>query len=201
MQNMKIGVLGGSFNPAHDGHRYISLMALRLLGLDAVWWLVSPQNPLKSLTHMAEYEDRLTSARAIASHPRIIISDFERKLGQSHTVHTLTSLKQTYPGRKFVWLMGADNLIQFPSWHQWERIMKLVPIAVFNRPGYTYQALNGKTARKYNRYRLKTESGGHSLLSLVDKKPPCWAYVAQTTHKLSSTHIRNFHDNAGNACS
>jgi nicotinate-nucleotide adenylyltransferase len=201
MTALKVGLLGGSFNPAHDGHRYISQVALRLLGLDQVWWLVSPQNPLKPSGGMAEYDERLASARCAARDPRIQISDFEKKLGQAYTAKTIAALKIRYPDPHFVWLMGADNLIQFPSWHQWEKIMQMVPVAVFNRPGYTYQALNGLAAHKYRANRLTGRHGTRFLQQLATKPAPCWAFVAETTHKLSSTTLRNFRDNAGNACS
>ncbi len=201
MTALKVGLLGGSFNPAHEGHHYISKVALRLLGLDQVWWLVSPQNPLKPTGGMAEYEDRLDSARKAARDPRIRISDFEKKRGEVYTAKTIAALKIRYPDHQFVWLMGADNLVQFPTWHQWERILQMVPVAVFNRPGYTYQALNGKAAYKYRRARLKGSHGAQFLRQLAEKQAPCWAFVAETTHKLSSTTLRNFHDNAGNACS
>ena len=162
--------------------------------------MVSPQNPLKPAAGMAEYDDRLASALAVARHPRIHISDFERKIGETYTAKTLAALKIAYPTHKFVWLMGADNLIQFPSWHRWEDIMQMVPIAVFNRPGYTYPALNGLVARKYRKNRILGESGGRSFRSLPGATAPIWAFVAQTTHKLSSSAIRNFDDRAGNAC-
>jgi len=200
MTALKIGILGGSFNPAHDGHRHISITALRLLGLDQVWWLVSPQNPLKPAAGMAEYEERLASARAASRHPNIRISDFERKIGQSYTARTLKALQTAHPMTKFIWLMGADNLIQFPSWHRWEDIINTVPIAVFNRPGYMYQALNGKIARKYQKNRILGEFGGKSLHRLAGATPPSWTFVAQTTHELSSSALRNFRDKAGNAC-
>ena len=201
MRALKIGLLGGSFNPAHEGHRYISLTALRLLGLDQVWWLVSPQNPLKPEAGMAEYDARLASAKTVSRHPKIVISDFEHRIGERRTVKTLAALKVTYSQHHFVWLMGADNLVQLPKWNQWETIMNQVPIAVFNRPGYTYKALNGKVAFKYRKNRILEGTAGKSQRSLADMLPPAWTFITQTTHKLSSTKIRNYRDTAGKACS
>ncbi|TNE40631.1 MAG: nicotinate-nucleotide adenylyltransferase [Alphaproteobacteria bacterium] len=200
MPALKIGLLGGSFNPAHDGHRHISLTALRLLGLDQVWWLVSPQNPLKPADGMADFEARIASARRIARHPKIRISDFEKKIGTARTAETLASLNVTYPQHRFVWLMGADNLVQFPKWHRFEAIMKEVPIAVFNRPGYTYKALNGKVATRYRNNRIRSGASGKSLRQLATLAPPAWAFIPETVHKLSSTAIRNYRDTSGNAC-
>ncbi|MEH6545502.1 MAG: nicotinate (nicotinamide) nucleotide adenylyltransferase [Sneathiella sp.] len=201
MRPQKIGILGGSFNPAHQGHREISLTALRLLGLDEVWWLVSPQNPLKSSEGMGEFKDRMASAKKITKHPRIKISDFEARINEPRTAKMLPKLIESNPNCRFVWLMGADNLVQFPKWYQWEDIMDTVPIAVFNRPGYTYRALNGPIAHKYRKNRLFPAADGKPIPQFALTPPPCWVFVPQTAHKISSTHIRNFHDKAGNTCS
>lgn len=136
----RIGLLGGSFNPAHRGHRAISLHALRALGLDEVWWLVSPGNPLKPEKGMAPLEARLASARAMARHAPIRASAIERRLGTRYTVDTLAKLPRLYPRHRFIWLMGADNLGQFHQWHDWRRIARQVPIAVMARPGYDARA-------------------------------------------------------------
>ena len=201
MRALKIGLLGGSFNPAHDGHRQISLAALRLLDLDQVWWLVSPQNPMKPEKGMAGFAERFEAAKAIARHPKILVSDFEARIGEQRTVRTLAALKRAHPHHKFVWLMGADNMVQLPKWRQWESIMSLVPIAVFNRPGYTYKALNGKVAIKYRRQRIIGGIKGADLRQLADMPPPAWAFLPETTIELSSTQIRKYRDNAGNTCS
>ncbi|MZR29418.1 nicotinate-nucleotide adenylyltransferase [Sneathiella litorea] len=201
MRAQKIGLLGGSFNPAHDGHRQISLAALRLLDLDQIWWLVSPQNPLKSAEGMAEYEERLAAAEKIAHHSRIRVSDFEARIGEQRTVRTLAALKVTFPQHRFVWLMGADNMVQLPKWQHWERIMELVPVAIFNRPGYTYKALNGKVAYKYRNQRVLNGLTGDHRRQLADIPPPAWTFLTETTIKLSSTQIRNYHDTTGNTCS
>ena len=201
MGGRKIGLLGGSFNPAHEGHRRISLAALRLLDLDEIWWLVSPQNPLKPKEGMADFKERLRAAEAMAQHPKIKISDFEARIGEQRTARTLAALKVTYPQHKFVWLMGADNLVQLPKWQQWERIMELVPVAVFNRPGYTYKALSGKAAVKYRKSRILNGISGNNRRNLAVMAPPAWTFLPETKIKLSSTQIRNYRDNKGNACS
>lgn len=130
----RIGLLGGSFNPAHDGHRHISLYALKMLGLDEVWWMVSPQNPLKPIAGMAPLAERVAAARLVAKHPRIRVTDIERKMGTRYTVDTLTQLKQRFPDTAFTWLMGTDNLLTFHKWRQWERIFALVPVVALDRP-------------------------------------------------------------------
>lgn len=135
------GLLGGSFNPAHRGHRHVSLGAIDALGLDEVWWLVSPGNPLKPKKGMAPLPARLASARRIARGAKIRATAIERELGTIYTVDTLAALIRRYPKRRFVWLMGADNLAQFHRWRDWRRIVSLVPIAVVTRPGYDGRAL------------------------------------------------------------
>jgi nicotinate-nucleotide adenylyltransferase len=133
----RIGLLGGSFNPAHRGHRRISLAAMRALGLDEVWWLVSPGNPLKEAAKdMAPFEARLASARAIARRSPIWASDFERRAGTRYTIDTLKALKFRHSGMRFIWLMGADTVPFFHQWKDWRRLSQMVPIAVVSRPGY-----------------------------------------------------------------
>ena len=132
----RIGLLGGSFNPAHRGHRRISLAALQALDLDEVWWLVSPGNPLKSATGMAPYAARLASAKRMARLAPIRVSDFEARAGTRYTIDTLTKLLRRHPGDRFIWLMGADTVAQFHHWKSWRRMAKIVPIAVIARPGY-----------------------------------------------------------------
>jgi nicotinate-nucleotide adenylyltransferase len=133
----RIGLLGGSFNPAHGGHRHISLAAIEALGLDEVWWLVSPGNPLKELAKdMAPFEARLKSARRMARGSPIRVSDFEAQAGTRYTIDTLAELKRRHPRRRFIWLMGADSLNDFHRWKKWRQIAEMVPIAVIPRPGY-----------------------------------------------------------------
>jgi nicotinate-nucleotide adenylyltransferase len=140
----RIGLLGGSFNPAHDGHRSISLAALAALGLDEIWWLVSPGNPLKPDRGMAPLEARFASARRAARLAPIRVTAIERELGSVYTADTLAALVRLYPDHRFIWLMGEDNLAQFHRWRDWRRIASLVPIAVVTRPGYGGAALKAR---------------------------------------------------------
>ncbi|MEZ5824560.1 MAG: nicotinate-nucleotide adenylyltransferase [Geminicoccaceae bacterium] len=171
-----IGLLGGSFNPAHEGHRHISLEALRLLGLDEVWWLVSPQNPLKSRKGMAPLEDRLASARRVAMHPRIRVSDIERRLGTVYTVDTVARLKASFH-YTFVWLIGADNLVQMVRWRRWLDLAAMTPIAVFDRTPYSYGAVASKAASVLRGSRLP-ECRANRLIRWA---PPVWTYIPQRT--------------------
>lgn len=186
MRRRKIGLLGGSFNPAHDGHRDISLAALTALDLDEVWWLVAPQNPLKSTSGMAPLQARLVEARTMARHPRIRVTDVETRLGTRYTVDTLAKLVGRYRSCCFVWLMGADNLQQIHRWKDWTQIFHLLPIAVFDRPTYTYGALAAKAARRFARQRQR-ESASH-LLALAPT--PAWMFVHHRLNPISATAIR-----------
>jgi nicotinate-nucleotide adenylyltransferase len=136
----RIGLLGGSFNPAHSGHRRISLAAIDALALDELWWLVSPGNPLKPAAGMAPFAARLASARLMARRSRIRASDIETRLGTRYTVDTLRMITRRYPRDRFVWIMGADNLVQFSAWRRWRDIARTMPIAVVARPGYDARA-------------------------------------------------------------
>jgi nicotinate-nucleotide adenylyltransferase len=182
----RIGLLGGSFNPAHEGHREISLQALARLGLDEVWWLVSPQNPLKPVAGMAPFARRLAEARAVARHPRIRVTDLEARLGTRHTAATLRRLTRRFPGIRFVWLMGADNLVQIDRWRAWQQIFHLVPVAVWARPSYCFRALAAKAARRFAGARLQENAG--RLLPATD--PPAWVFVHGRLNPLSATAIR-----------
>jgi len=182
-----VGLLGGSFNPAHDGHRYISLQALKLLGVDEVWWLVSPLNPLKEAKDMASYDRRVAVAEQVANHPRIKVSRIEQEIGTRYTADTLEKLKTLFPDTAFVWLMGADNLTQFHRWYKWRSIMRAVPIAVFARKNYALRALHGKAARLYRLYRQDPQNAR----DLAFTKPPAWVFLPIRKHPASSTEIRN----------
>ena len=186
-----MGLLGGSFNPAHDGHVYISETAIRHLGLDEVWWLVSPQNPLKSTDGMAPFEDRLGSALDMARNPKIRVSDFEQQLNGSYTANTLAALCESYPEVDFVWLMGADNLIQIRNWYQWQDIFNTLPVAVFDRPGYTFKALGSYAAKVYEKYRVFPSKPGAPVLHFGAQSVPAWTFITHTKHKMSSTQLRN----------
>jgi nicotinate-nucleotide adenylyltransferase len=181
-----IGLLGGSFNPAHDGHLAISREAVRRLGLDRVWWLVSPQNPLKPTAGMASFADRLASARALATQDRrIVCSDLEQRLATRYTVDTLRWLRQRSRDR-LVWLIGADNLLQLPQWRHWVRLLALVPIAVFDREPYSYPAAAGRVARAYAQRRLRQRDAP----ALAARRPPAWVYLRLRRHQESGTAIR-----------
>lgn len=182
----RVGLLGGSFNPAHEGHRHISLWVLRALGLDQVWWLVSPQNPLKSSEGMAAQTRRLAAARVVARHPRILVTDLESQLGTRYTADTLRQLRRRYPTTRFVWIMGADNLLQIPRWRDWDEIFHTVPVAVFPRRPYSVKALVGKAARRYCRFKIAATAA--KGLPALD--PPAWTFLDGPLHPASSTDIR-----------
>ena len=152
------GLLGGSFNPAHGGHRRISLFAMEALGLDEVWWLVSPGNPLKPRAGMAPLAARVASARRQALRARIRVTAIERELGTRYTVDTLRKLLQRYPKRRFVWLMGADNLAQLHRWKDWRELARLMPIAVIARPGYDEPAFASPAMAWLGRFRIPLTS-------------------------------------------
>jgi len=191
----RIGILGGSFNPAHRGHLDISLAAIHRLGLDQVWWMVSPQNPLKPVAGMAPFAERLAQARAIARDGRIKVTDIEARLGTRYTAETLKLIVQRFPGNRFVWLMGADNLAQIADWKDWQQIFHLLPIAVFARPSYSFAALAAKAARRFVRYRLK-ESAGRRLAMT---EPPAWLFVHARLNPISATEIRKGRPKTRNA--
>ena len=184
--NRRIGLLGGSFNPAHDGHRYISIEALKRLGLDEVWWLVSPQNPLKSESGMAPFARRLEYARQIVRHPRIRVSAIEAEMGTRYTADTLESLVRRYPAAKFVWLMGADNLIQISAWRDWSKIFHTVSIAVFARDSYDSRALSARAASRFRSSQLPASAAGR----LADAAPPAWVFLRIRPHPATATDLR-----------
>jgi nicotinate (nicotinamide) nucleotide adenylyltransferase/ribosome silencing factor RsfS/YbeB/iojap len=186
----RVGLLGGSFNPAHGGHLHISREALRRLELDEVWWLVSPQNPLKPVQIMAPFAVRLAEAAAVAAADRRIrVSDIEARLGTAYTADTLRELRRRYPLARFVWLMGGDNLAQFPYWKRWQDIFRTVPIAVFDRPGTGLRALAGVAAQRFARARVPL-SAARRLASLP---PPAWVFFHTKLDPRSATRIRNEH--------
>ena len=182
----KIGLLGGSFNPAHDGHRDISLAALSYLGLDEIWWLVAPQNPLKSSADMAPFAQRLAEARRVAAHPKIRVTDLEMRFGTRYTADTLKRLQHQFRAYRFVWLMGADNLAGMAAWKDWQQIFHLVPIAIFDRPTYTYKALAALAARRFATFRAREQASR----TLVTSQPPAWTFVHHRLNPISATEIR-----------
>jgi nicotinate-nucleotide adenylyltransferase len=182
----RIGLLGGSFNPAHEGHRHISLEALRRLGLDEVWWLVSPQNPLKAGDGMEPLATRVARARQIAHHARIRVDAPELKLGTRYTLDTVQALGQAYPKARFVWLMGADILPQLVDWQGWRELFAAIPIAAFARPGWGYSALVSAAPRAFARYRI--DAG--QARGLASCQPPAWCFIPSRLDSHSATAIR-----------
>lgn len=180
-----IGLLGGSFDPAHGGHAHITREALKRFGLDEVWWLVSPGNPLKDKGPVA-LDMRMAKARDVMGHPRVRISDFEARVGTRYTAETLRALMAAYPQARFVWLMGADNLVQFDKWRDWQWIMESVPVGVLARPGQRGAARGAKAAEVYKRFQLR---GAQSQL-LGRAEAPAWCFVNVPMTDASSTEIR-----------
>ncbi len=184
----KIGLLGGSFNPAHAGHLHLSRQAYKHLGLDEVWWLVSPQNPLKSAEQMADYETRLASAqRFCATQTWLKICEIEQLLGLNYTIDTLSALMHHCPQHQFVWLMGSDNLAQFHRWHQWRKILNSLPICVIDRAPHAHHALRSPAALAYKSQRIKQRDARQ----LAGASAPCWVYLFVPRHEESATRLRN----------
>ncbi|MEM1430491.1 MAG: nicotinate-nucleotide adenylyltransferase [Pseudomonadota bacterium] len=184
-RGQRIGLLGGSFDPPHAGHLHITLEALKRFRLDAVWWLVSPGNPLKA-DGPAPMSRRIAAARALAAHPRIHISDIEARIGTRYTAQTLRWLQRARPGVRFVWLMGADNLAQFHLWESWDRIMTMVPIGVLARPGHRLPARTSVAAARFAAARLPASAAG----LLAGASPPAWCFVNVPLRDISSTKLR-----------
>jgi nicotinate-nucleotide adenylyltransferase len=182
-RGMVVGLLGGSFDPAHGGHTHITQEALKRIGLDQVWWLVTPANPLKA-RQPAPLPERMTRARAIMQHPRVKITALEACLGTQRTADTVKRLKAIYPGVTFVWLMGADNLVQFHKWGRWRDILQAVPVGVLARPGSGVAARTSVAARMF---REKRVGRGENLRW---KKAPSWVFVNLPLNGASSSAIR-----------
>ncbi|MCB1477926.1 MAG: nicotinate-nucleotide adenylyltransferase [Rhodobiaceae bacterium] len=183
---MRIGLYGGSFNPPHKGHAHVSDIALKRLGLDRLWWLVTPGNPLKNHSELAPLENRMAAAQALTHDPCIEILSIEADIGVSRSLDTVQWLKRRLPPVRFVWVMGADNLAGFHRWHGWRQIAELLPIAVIDRPGYTQKALASPAARKLDRFRLQ-ERDAQMLCGTV---PPAWVFLRAPLNPLSSTLLR-----------
>jgi nicotinate-nucleotide adenylyltransferase len=182
---LRVGLLGGSFNPAHEGHVHVSRVALKRLGLDYVWWLVSPQNPLKPLRGMADFGKRLAGARTLARRePRIRVSDLEGTMGTHYTIDTIARLKKRFPQLRFVWLMGSDNLATFHLWRDWQGLARCIPIAVVMRPGTTLAPLKAKAAWHFARARRRGER------TLAQARPPAFAILDARRSPASATEIR-----------
>jgi nicotinate-nucleotide adenylyltransferase len=180
-----IGLLGGSFDPAHRGHVHITTQALKRFGLDRVWWLVSPGNPLKP-RGPAPLADRMARARAIMQHPRVDVTDIEVRLGTRYTAQTLAALQRVYPGVRFVWLMGADNLAQLHRWQDWRGIIESVPMGIMARPGDRIAARLSPAAKLYAPYRLP----GRASHLLARAQAPAWCFINVPMLNISSSAIR-----------
>jgi nicotinate-nucleotide adenylyltransferase len=180
---MVIGLLGGSFDPAHEGHAHITREAMKRLGLDRVWWLVTPGNPLKA-RQPAPMAQRLARAREVMNDPHVVITDIEARLGTRATADTLRRLVALYPGVHFVWIMGADNLVQFHRWSRWRQIMQMVPVAVMARPGAGLAARLSVAARAYRTSEVARPEG------LGLRRAPAWSFVNLPLHSASSSAIR-----------
>lgn len=183
---LRIGLLGGSFNPAHEGHLHISREALKRLKLNRVWWLVSPRNPLKEPSTLAAFSKRLSGARTCAAGASVDVLDFEEQEGFHHTIDTLRALRAAHPKVNFVWLMGADCFIDCPRWKEWETIFATVPIAVFTRPGYSLQALNSLAARRFHKWRVPASRAS----VLATTTPPAWVYLEGPQTAVSASALR-----------
>jgi nicotinate-nucleotide adenylyltransferase len=183
---MRVGLLGGSFNPAHAGHAHIARTALTRLGLDRVIWLVSPQNPLKSGHATADLVARMESARSQAVGPGMIVSDLEARLGSRYTLDLIRILRSRYPAVRFVWLMGADNLASFHRWRGWDQIMRLVPVCVVARPGWGLQGRLAPAARRFAWARRPASEARR----LAGATPPAWIYLPAPLNFASSSEIR-----------
>ncbi len=182
----RIGLLGGSFNPAHEGHLHVARQAMAHLRLDQLWLMVSPGNPLKPRAGMAPLAERLETARKIADGRRIIATDIETRLGTRYTADTMQALKRRFPRAHFVWLMGADNLIQLPRWDRWLRILHAMPMLVLPRPGSTRRALAAQAAKRAQKYRLPARSG----LCLATADSPAWILLPVKENPISATELR-----------
>jgi nicotinate-nucleotide adenylyltransferase len=193
---MAVGLFGGSFNPAHDGHAHVAETAMRRLGLDRVIWLVSPQNPLKDARDSAPLAERMASARAAAAMaaagPSMVVSDFETRIGTQWTVDTLRALTARHPGVRFVWLMGSDNLAGFHKWRGWTDIMRMMPMAVIARPGSQLDSRTAPAAARFASARVPAARA--RLLPALDA--PAWTYLTAPLNPRSSTALRAARDAA-----
>ncbi len=182
---MTVGLFGGSFDPPHEGHVHVSREALKRFGLDRVWWLVSPGNPLKA-EGPAPLDRRLEAARTLIRHPRIEVTDIEARLDTRYTGETLEALFQLYPGVRFVWLMGADNLASFHRWQRWDWILRNVPVGVLARPGQQISARTAKAAQIYRRFKVPASAAK----GLAYRDTPAWCFLNVPMVDISSTEIR-----------
>lgn len=184
---LRVGLFGGSFNPAHAAHQQLARYALRELELDVVWWLVSPQNPLKSTDDMAPLAVRMASAEKQIVGARMLVTDIETQLGTQYTADTIRELRKHFPATRFTWMMGSDSFRQFHLWDQWRDIARMVPMAVFARPPVQLRALSGLAAQTLRKYRMKN---GAELAECARDGTPGWLYVNMPLNPISATEIR-----------
>lgn len=182
----RIGLFGGSFNPAHAGHYAVALYALKHFGLDWLWWLVSPQNPLKDRAITGDYDTRLAQTKTLARHPRFIVTDIERQLASPNTLTTLQGMAEALRRGRFIYVMGADSLASFHRWHRADDIAARLPLGVVARPGHSLRALHSPTARRYAASRLSAQEAR----LLPDMLPPAWCFLTMPLRSESSTAIR-----------
>jgi len=185
-EGQRIGLFGGSFNPAHRGHEMVALYALKRLELDWVWWLVSPQNPLKDPSETGEYTTRLAFTRGIARHPRFIVTDIEKQMGIRTSAETLRGLSPYLERAHFVWIMGADSFANLHHWHDWLEIAETLPLAVLARPGFSLRALGGPAATRFAEAQIPAHLAG----KLAGMAPPAWCFIPMPLRPESSTAIR-----------
>jgi nicotinate-nucleotide adenylyltransferase len=189
---LRIGLFGGSFNPPHAGHRLVTLTALRRLKLDRVWWIVTPGNPLKDTRALPPLAGRMAACRTLMPEPIVDITGFEASIGTRYTLDTLRYLKRRCPSVRFVWIMGADNLIQFHRWQGWREIARLMPIAVVDRPGATLKATASRATHALSHGRVN-ERRLMSRTVPVPAKRPRWTFIHGPRSALSSTILRKLH--------
>ncbi len=185
-KGQRIGLFGGSFNPAHHGHYMVALYALKRLQLDWVWWLVSPQNPLKDASITGEYGKRLAQTRVIARHPRFRVTNLERQANAHNTAATLTALAPQLKRARFIWIMGADSFADLHRWHDWLDIPRTLPLAFLARPGYSIRALHSPAAIRFDDCRLPSDKAAR----LPGRRPPAWVFIPMPLRPESSTAIR-----------
>lgn len=183
---LRVGLMGGSFNPPHAAHRLISDIALSRLGLDQIWWIVTPGNPLKNHSELLPLEERMRLSRSLAGASKVIVTDFERGLRSSFTAATIGHARLRFPGAKFVWIMGADCLAGFHRWQHWDDILQTVPVAVIDRPGWRHKALSSRAAHRFGRFRIPEDRAR----LLPNLSAPAWVFLTGPLLPISSTEIR-----------
>lgn len=182
----RIGLFGGSFNPPHEGHRAVALQAAKALGLDWVWWLVAPQNPLKNPEETGKYDERLRQTRRIARHPRFVVTDLERQLSTRTTAALLAKLRPVLARGRFVWVMGADSFAGLHEWNDWTFLPEMLPLAVVTRPGYSIRALRSPASLRYSAFRVPTAEARR----LAGLAAPAWCFLPMPLRRESSTALR-----------